>query len=93
MLAFDIFLHEIILTTFRRVAYFRAYTSCFVVVVVCHGSDRRACALQDDSSTIYAGYQEFDFDFLNFKRKNFNKKTLKISNNFFFFNFFFAISV
>jgi hypothetical protein len=43
------------------------------------------------SSTIYAGYQEFDFDFslifLNFKRKNFNKKTLKISNNFFFFKF------
>jgi hypothetical protein len=32
------------------------------------------------SSTIYAGYQEFDFFdffFLNFKRKNFNKKNFK----------------
>jgi hypothetical protein len=42
------------------------------------------------SSTIYAWYQEFEFEcfldfFLNFKRKNFNKKTSKISNKNYYF--------
>jgi hypothetical protein len=41
------------------------------------------------SSPIYAWYQEFEFNFffeffLNFKRKNFKKKTSKNSNNLFF---------
>jgi hypothetical protein len=42
------------------------------------------------SSTIYAWYQEFEFEFffeffLNFKRKNFNKKTSKILNKNYYF--------